>query len=368
MKAWTCALALMVAALAAAAAAQTIGPYVQNVTQTSAVIHWATQAGAVNYGQAGAPVGRVAAYDQHELKLEQLKPGEAYEYEVPGVGKGRFTTAPAPGQSFTFLVYGDTRTRHDVHQALVGKAMAEKPCFVVNTGDLVSNGISIVDWEKFFEINQGLMRNVPYFPCLGNHERDAAYYFNFFSLPGNERYYSFDWGNVHVAVLDTSGPALPARAEPYTYGELQAWEAGLSKYQDQQLDWLSRDLLANRAAEFKIVAFHVPLWTAKTSRQEAAAAMRERFHGIFRRYGVDMVFNGHDHYYLHVVDEGVHHVITGGGGAPLYDLDAPPADADEVVKMAKIEHYVRVKAAPKQLSCETVDLSGKVIDSWVISK
>lgn len=177
-----------------------IGPYLQNVSHRSAVVCWSTLAGQSKLVNPDNSIEVFNEYAHHELLLDNLQPNTTYTYDVLGDGSpegmGKVTTFPEKIEPFNFVVLGDTRSRHDIHKRNIEHVLAEKPLFVMNTGDLVSNGKRIQDWEKFFELNNALMRNTPYFPMLGNHERDSKFYYDFFNLPGNERYYSFSVGDV----------------------------------------------------------------------------------------------------------------------------------------------------------------------------
>ncbi len=119
---------------------------------------------------------------------------------------GATTTGRQAGKDpFLFIVYGDTRTRHDVHQKIVDRIRADKPDFVLHTGDIVANGSNPDDWQRFFEIEKELLRDVPFYPTLGNHERNAPAYFKYFVFPnGDGHRYSFDWGSAHFAVIDSN--------------------------------------------------------------------------------------------------------------------------------------------------------------------
>jgi hypothetical protein len=46
--------------------------------------------------------------------------------------------------------------------------------------------------------------------------------------------------------------------------------------------------------------------------------LRPVLHDLFRKYGVQLAFQGHDHLYYRTIRDGVTYVVTGGGGAPLY--------------------------------------------------
>jgi len=61
---------------------------------------------------------------------------------------------------------------------------------------------------------------------------------------------------------------------------------------------------------------------------------------LFERYRVSAAFFGHDHNYQHYLKDGVNYFITGGGGAPLYDVDLPPAGITK--KVASVENFVIV--------------------------
>jgi hypothetical protein len=90
---------------------------------------------------------------------------------------------------------------------VVDRVVALEPDFVLHTGDLVALGSGYRYWETFFEIERELMARIPLFPTLGNHECNHSYYFDFFYLPGNERWYAFDYGNARFLCLQVDGIA-----------------------------------------------------------------------------------------------------------------------------------------------------------------
>ena len=345
----------------AAASPVAFGPYIQNVSQTEATVCWITVEGEATVQAEGQDKLTGQAYREHEIRFTGLKPGTTYSYDVtpdgvPG-GTGAFTTAPAsPDASFTFVAYGDSRSRHDIHAKILAAVSKASPAFVVNTGDMVSDGRRLSDWKPFFEVTQGLMRTVPYYPVLGNHESDSPYYFEFFALPGNERYYSFDYGPVHCIVLDSAGPRVAAGR--------QVQQTLLEEYWKDQLLWLREDLESHAAAPYIFLFFHNPLYSAKASRYEESLLFRRRLEGIFKANRVSAVFNGHDHFYAHSLAGGVQYVVTGGGGAPLYDPDKP---IPETVKAVKIEHWVKVAVTPQQATVTAIDIDGNTIEEFTIA-
>ncbi len=197
------------------------GPYLQNMTDDKVTICWTTPDGMTTFKNAEGKIDTVNSYRMHKTILARLDDSTIYNYDIlndgSDEGKGTFTTFPKKAVPFRFCVLGDTRSNHDVHQRIVNRIIDDKPLFVINTGDLVGNGNSMSDWEHFFEINKELIRNVPYFSVLGNHEKDSENYYNFFSLPGNERYYFFSVGNALFVILDMEGPDYDTPS--YLHGE-----------------------------------------------------------------------------------------------------------------------------------------------------
>jgi acid phosphatase type 7 len=359
MKAVTRLIALSAVATALAAGGETgerivKGPVIGNVTPTGATLTWVTRKEVGTVLAPGNPPAPLAEETLHRVELTDLSPATRYSLSLDSAGEDRkaeFTTAPSAEAPFTFLVYGDTRTRHDVHTRVVERMSTEKPAFLLHTGDLVGNGLRPADWDKFFEISNGMLSRTPFFPVPGNHERNSPDFFRYFSFPGgNGHHFSFDWGAAHIVAIDTNEP-----------GDSPGEKAA---FYEVQLAWLRADLARNRKP-LVVALFHSPLHTAMENRAASAARLAERYEPALVEGGVSIVFSGHDHNYQHHLVQGVHHVVTGGGGAPLYDVTPVP---DVTVKAVKVEHYVRVKvSADGNATIEAVGLDGVVIDSFEVA-
>jgi hypothetical protein len=281
------------------------------------------------------------------------------------VGKGTFRTFPEKMQPFHFCVLGDTRSRHDVHQQVVNRIIEEDPLFVVNTGDLVGNGNNIEDWEHFFRINKELIRNVTYYTVLGNHEQDSENYYNFFTLPGNERYYFFSVGDALFITLDMEGPDYDTPEYLSDKGKEIFWEQVGRDYFEKEKEWLENLLTINDEAGYIFVFFHPTWYSIKASRVEEAEQRRAFWGDIFERHQVQVVLNGHDHYYHHAMHGGTHYIVTAGGGAPLYDTNAIQP---ETVKYKKIEHYMRIDVGTEFAKLKAIQLNGVVLDEFIVNK
>ncbi len=313
-------------------AGQIKGPVVQNVQQDRATIKWSTGNGDTDF---------------HSIELTGLKPGMQYDIDLKKYGldaKVDFATAPNDSTPFSFVVFGDTRSRHEVHQKIVDLILREHPNFVIHTGDMVGSGNSGGDWDKFFEIEHDLLRTAAFYPMLGNHERNAEVYYKYFSFPnGDGHRYSFDWGAVHIAVLDTN-------------------EFGNTSFEDE-VNWLKDDLARNKKP-LTFVAFHHPLYTALESRRNRAARLAAKLEPVLLAGGVTAVFGGHDHDYQHHLKNGIHYIVAGGGGAPLYNGSPIPG---VTVKIAKVENFVRIHVAGGRAHAEAIDIDGNVLDSFDLS-
>ena len=345
------------------------GPYLQKMADDKVTICWSTPDGITTIKGPEGKIDTVNNYRQHKTIIPRLDGNTTYKYDIlnngTDDGKGTFTTFPEKAEPFHFCVLGDTRSRHDVHQRIVNNIIKEKPLFVFNTGDLVGNGNSMEDWEHFFRINKELTRNVPYFTVLGNHEKDSENYYNFFSLPGNERYYFLSIGNALFITLDMEG--IDYDTPNYLHGEAREkfWSNISLEYFKEEKKWLENVLTLNKGADFIFVFFHPTFYSIKKSRVAEAKERRKFWGDVFERNNVQVVFNGHDHYYHHAENGGTHYIVTAGGGAPLYNTDAPQP---ETVFYKKIEHYMRVDVGMEKAEIRAIDIDGNLLEKIVVDK
>ncbi len=345
-----------------------IGPYLQQMSDDKVTICWSVLDGTTTVSTSDKR-SRVNRYIQHETIIPNLQPNTTYNYNVfddgTDKGKGTFTTFPATIQDFHFAVLGDTRSRHDVHRKVVNRIIGEDPLFVINTGDLVGNGNSMDDWEHFFDINKNLIKNVPYYTVLGNHEKNSDNYFNFFKMPGNGSYYFFNVGDALFVILDMEGEDFDTPAYLEGADRNKFWTNINKDYFDKEKQWLENVLEMNKSAGYIFVFFHPTWYSIKKSRVAEAELRREYWGDIFERHNVTAVLNGHDHYYHHAIHGGTHYIVTAGGGAPLYATDAIQP---ETVKFKKIEHYMRIDVGEDFTVMKAIDINGELIEEIKVSR
>jgi len=360
------------------------GPLVQNVGVRSAEVCWRTVAPRrvwVEYGLAagGSVLSRIGGNDGavESLRLTGLSPGTRYRYRVGwdsptgGVASSffEFSTLTESGD-VRFLVVGDTGSGSLAQYSIASAMASEKADFVLHTGDICYPQFSREQVElRCFGVYEPQMRQVPYFFTVGNHDfyRGDAAYLEAFRLPtnsvtGTEHFYSFDHGDVHCVSL------------------FVPW-VGVSQFPTLSPDgmrslpfrWLTNDL-AQSTKPWKIVFFHQPLRTSgphilddyDVNGRGDVLEIQDALLPALAAHGVDLVMNGHDHAWERFAPtNGVHSVVTGGGGAVLY----PAYRRDEgSTRYAMRHHYARVQIIGAEMQIEAVAPSGEVFDAFTIRR
>lgn len=176
---------------------------------------------------------------------------------------------------------------------------------------------------------------------LGNHDvqvRRGRYEFPLLRMPAP--YYVRRVGEAEVIVLDSTAIATA------------------------QTTWLRRTLAA-RTGFRRIVVFHHPAFTC--GGHLGSAAVQRAWVPLFRRHGVRLVLNGHDHNYQRFSRDGVTYVVHGGGGARLYRLRPCPASYPRRIA-ARVGHgFVHVTVEPDGFLVRVVDLGGATIDRFAVT-
>src|SRR5215469_4343613 len=167
-----------------------------------------------------------------------------------------------------FVIYGDTRTHHNVHRQLVRAAVEQHPEFIVQTGDLVANANKPNQWKIFDSIIQPVReKGIGYYPARGNHDVGKRSKYKE-EIPaslhsGNSFYYRFDIQNLRFLALDT--------------------ESDLSIRSDQY-QWLEKELKeAKTDNKFVIPFFHEAIFSAG-SRHGSNMKLQAVLHPLFREY------------------------------------------------------------------------------------
>ncbi|MDP6946311.1 MAG: metallophosphoesterase family protein, partial [Myxococcota bacterium] len=360
----------------------TRGPYLQDVRTDRADVVWegtGFAAALVGYGLATPTEAFKQAICEGVhcyVRLEGLAPDATYVYQVfdgaePISSSGSVTTAPVLAKPFRFLLYGDNRSDHDAHLMVI-QAIVEDASLIVHSGDLVNSGEFESQWDTFFAIESDLLKDIPIYPAVGNHEEhagDAPIFARLFHTPsdtsGSPFYYGFSWSNVRFLIID-GWINIVGWYECLVMGKVQ--NRCLSPEQE---GWVLDELAAARdddSIDHVFVVVHEGPYSSKYGRT-GSAAMRALL-DEFAISKVRMVLSGHDHYYEHGVSgNGLHYMISGGGGAPLYASTLQVSDLwpHEILSTMSVHNYQVIEVLGDDIHVISHDVDHNVIldDFWL---
>lgn len=339
-------------------AALTRAPFLQQLSSTSALVVFRTSLaeavevevttldGAWVTTAVASTDSSVAGGSQKIVELRGLEPSTSYCYTLRGLTEpAGFRTAPVAGTSarVRFAVWGDSGYGGEDQAALFRQIMTVPFDFVLHAGDLAYDAGTRSQFERnVFQMYAPLLSEFAMFPVSGNHEygtEEAAPYLESFVLPENgdhERYYSFDWGDVHFVGLDTE------------------------RIGAAQVAWLDTDLMTNRLP-WTIVFGHRPPYSS--GEHGGDEEFQRQFVPVLEKYRVPLVLSGHEHQYERThVQNGVTYVVTGGGGR-----GTRPVGSSSFTAFAEaVIHFVFVEIHGGQLVLHAIDGVGREFDQTVI--
>jgi predicted phosphodiesterase len=254
---------------------------------------------------------------------------------------------PLESKSVRFAVIGDSGTgRHDQYEVADEMELYRETVnfnFVIMLGDNIYGGHRPEDFRRKFEApyHPLLDAGVKFYASLGNHDdpNDERLYkpFNM----GGQRYYTFKKGDVQFFALD-------------------------SNYMDpRQLDWLAQNLQRSKA-KWKIAYFHHPLYSDGHS-HGPDLDLRSQLVPLFRQYGVNVVFSGHEHVYERMQPEdSIYYFVLGNSGKlKTHDFRSYQGmekgfDTDRC--------FMLVEIAGDKLYFQTISRTGHTVDSGVLER
>ena len=213
---------------------------------------------------------------------------------------------------------------------------------VIMLGDNMYGGQRPADFVKKFEepYKTLLGQNVKFQASLGNHDRPENVSYGPFNMNG-QRYYTYVRKNVRFFALDST---LMDR---------------------KQLDWLDAALKDSRE-DWKIPYFHHPLYS-NASRHGSSVDLRLLLEPIFLKYGVQVVFSGHDHVYERLKPQkGIYYFVSGAAGQ-LRRGNMDPSD-QTAASFDQDQSFMLVEVAGDEMFFESVSRTGRVVDSGVINR
>ena len=255
-------------------------------------------------------------------------------------------TLPLKPDSVRFAAIGDMGTGEKPQYEVAGQIIAHRRQFpfefVIMLGDNIYGGHDPIDYENKFELPYKALLDagVKFYAALGNHDTPNERFYKFFNMNG-QKYYTYRKNNVRFFALD-------------------------SNYMDpQQLAWLEKEL-QNSGSEWKICYFHHPLYSSGAF-HGSSTELRLLLEPLFVKYGVEVVFAGHEHVYERVKPQNGIYYFTEGASGELRkgnlrktDLTAAGYDQDR--------SFMLVEIAGDELYFQTISRVGLTVDSGVIRR
>lgn len=299
-------------------ASVTRGPYLQLGTPTSSVVRWRTNVATNSRVSVGTTQGNLSTnFDdpslttEHEVVVTSLAPATKYFYSVGSTSQSLagndashyFVTSPVAGSSIATRIWvlGDSGTANADAQAvrnayLTFNGSTHTNLWLMLGDNAYQNGTDSEYQAAVFDMYPTMLRQSVLWPTLGNHDTAASSnppaslpYFAMFTLPtnaqaggiasGTEKYYSFDYANIHFICLDSMTSDRSANGPMAT--------------------WLRADL-ASTTRRWTIAFWHHPPYSKGSHNSDTESnlvQMREAFLPILEEGGVDLVLTGHSHSY-----------------------------------------------------------------------
>ena len=214
--------------------------------------------------------------------------------------------------------------------------------FVLMLGDNIYGGNSAADFQKKFELPYRLLLDggVKFYASLGNHDAATEKNYKTFNM-GGLQYYTFKKGNAQFFALD-SNYMNPA-----------------------QVAWLTKEL-QNSSSEWKICYFHHPLYSSGRF-HGPSVELRKILEPLFVKYGVQVVFAGHDHVYERTKPQNGIHYFTEGAAGELRKGDLKKTDLT-AAGYDQDQSFLLVEISGDDLDFREVSRLGETVDYGEFSR
>lgn len=267
-----------------------------------------------------------------------------------------------------FAVIGDYGSGSEEEARVATLVNSWSPDFVITTGDnnYPDGEAATIDdhigqyYSQFIGNYQGAYGpgspTNRFWPSLGNHDWHtidcragscSGAYFDYFTLPGNERYYEVDLGLVHLFAVDSDSE-----------------EPDGAREDSIQASWL-RNQLATSDSCYDVLFFHHAPYSS------GEHGPKGRMQWPFSAWGADVVMSGHDHLYERLEVDGIPYFVNGAGGAGLYSFDNIgylPPEATSLVRYNQAHGAMLVTATATAITYQFFNVDAILIDELTVTK
>jgi len=254
---------------------------------------------------------------------------------------------PIKADSVRFAAIGDMGTgeppQYEVAQQMLKARQTFPFDFVIMLGDNIYGGSNPADFEQKFAVPYKplLDAGVKFYASLGNHDNTNERFYQPFNMNG-EGYYTYKKGRVRFFVLN-------------------------SNYMDpKQSAWLETQLKDAGNGDWKICYFHHPLYSSGQF-HGPSLDLRKLLEPLFIKYGVDVVFSGHDHVYERIrPQQGIYYFMEGASGELRPGNLAHTAITEKGFDSDR--SFVLSEIAGDEMYFQTISRTGETVDSGVIHR
>lgn len=304
---------------------------------------------------AGLALAALAVWQQASPPASVYRP--ARDAERPAARYLLTDFVASSAEQARFAVIGDFGIVGEPAAQVAALVRGWQPDFVVTTGDNnypdgeaetidVNIGQYYQEFINDYRGQYGPGSATPrFFPVLGSHDWRTAQgqpYYNYFTLPGNERYYDFVWGPIHFFMLNTN-PEEPDG----------------TRITSAQGQWLQKRLAFSHTP-WQVVVMHDPPFS---SGQHGSSDWMQ---WPYAEWGADLVLSGSDHSYERLERDGITYVVNGAGGRTLYFFREPLEGSQ--VRYAADFGAMLVGASAQQIQLQFVTRTGAVIDAHTLQR
>lgn len=265
---------------------------------------------------------------------------------MAGLGADEFKF-PLKSDSVRFAAIGDMGTgeqpQYETAQRMLNARQIFPFDFVIMLGDNIYGGSKPADFDRKFAVPYKPLidAGVKFYASLGNHDDTNERFYRPFNMNG-ESYYTYKKGNVRFFVLN-------------------------SNYMDpKQSAWLETQLKDAGNGNWKICYFHHPLYSSGKY-HGPSLDLRQLLEPLFIKYGVDVVFSGHDHVYERVHPQhGIYYFTEGASGELRLRNLARSAITDKGFDTDR--SFMLIEIAGDEMYFQTISRTGVTVDFGVIHR
>lgn len=311
-------------------------------------------------------------YYRYHVELSGLAQGREYRYKIGGF-EGSFRV-PQESDVTRFLYLGDVQFQESMEEyeewgQMVRRAYQEHPDldFAVIGGDLVNSPGELSQWEAFLEACD-VFAKLPVATVAGNHEgvHSNYTYQKLFALPDDaeedqsgEEFYSLDFGNVRMLMMDSSFLTEERRQ---SMGK-DAWAK-----EEQRVEAWIRSRTGSCEKPWLAAVIHHPVY-GMHDEDTVSPQIRRLWAPLLETGGVRIVFSGHQHLYQRT--RSIHGVVylmgnSGQRESRFFHGNNLPEYTQQIYDRGA--NYQIVEAGARRLKMTSYNKKGLVIDETLLGR